>query len=154
MNDIMFGLFLLKPIKCICKCVSIQSLNMYIFWVTVIWNNSILTDTNNIRGYYDILFGCVDILCVIFCHLPIKMLKTCLGVIWNTYNSSDSPSECFYFEWHSLKVYFFWVTVIQSNSILTDTLNINVIVWYIFWIFLGWFFLLLIFLCKFYLIFP
>ena len=113
------------------KCISFewQSFKIIVFWLTLIISGDIMTYFLDV--FFIILF-LVDILCVILCHLPITMLKTCVGSIWHTYNSSDSPSECLYFEWHSLKVYVFWVTVIQRNSILTDTHNIRAMLWYIF----------------------
>ena len=41
-------------------------------------------------------------------------------VIWIRINCVDSHSKCMSFEWQSLKMYVFWVTITQNVCILTE----------------------------------
>ena len=52
-------IFKITPNMSWCDLTYSKILKMYIFGVTVIQNNRILTDTHNIREYYDTIFGCV-----------------------------------------------------------------------------------------------
>ena len=70
---------------------------------------------------FRIIIFVVDIFMWILSHFPIKIVQNMSCCDLTYYYFKCQSQECMSFEWQSLKMYIFWVTVTQNICLLSDS---------------------------------